>query len=211
MNAEIGIENLCLARDALTALDIRYFLIDGTLLGLVRNCCFIDEQSNEEDIDVGVMAEDFTVPRFETYKSLMRQNGFTLHCQFGEWGKCFRYQWNRKNIMLDLCFYLRRGDQRIGHLFDLRYVIEISYPARLIEVLSPVDFYGETFMVPKDKEEVLAHLYGDWRTPRSDWDWRISPLNITNRTKVAKWRILRSRLRHRVLAALSAPLRPLRG
>jgi len=30
MDAEIGIENLILARDALTALNVRYFLMDGT-------------------------------------------------------------------------------------------------------------------------------------------------------------------------------------
>jgi hypothetical protein len=77
--------------------------------------------------------------------------------------------------MLDLCVFFRRGDQPVGHLFDSKCIIEISYPARLIEVLSPMDFYDKTFVAPKYKEDVLAHQYVDWTTPRTDWDWRTSP------------------------------------
>lgn len=197
MDAKSGLENLILARDALTALNLRYFLMDGTLLGLVRDGCFID---GDYDIDIGVFAEDFTVLSFGLYTSLMRRNGFTYQFQ-GVWGKFFVASWHRRNVRIDLCFYFRRGEQRILYACDFatRQVIEFSYPARLIETIAPVDFYGETFMAPKHKEAVLSHEYGDWKIPRRDWNWTTSPLNITRRTKITKWGMVESRLSSRIL------------
>lgn len=187
MDAQNGIEDLILARDALTAFNVRYFLMDGTLLGLVRDGCFID--SEKEDIDIGVLAEDFTVLSFGLYTSLMRRKGFTGSIT-GVWGKYLVVHWERKKIQVDLWFYFRRGDQRITYGFD-EDIIEFSYPAWQLETFAPVDFYGKTFMAPKHKEAVLAHQYGDWKIRRADWDWRTSPLNIAaRRPHIPKWKTL---------------------
>ena len=203
MDAEIGIENLILARDVLTALNVRYFLMDGTLLGLARNGCFIEW---DNDIDVGVLAEDFTVASFGRFASLMMGKGFSRKYVDGKWGKCFVSHWIRKNVMVDICFYFRRGDRRIAHMFDSRYIYEVFYPARLIETLSSVDFYGKTFMAPKYKEEVLAHAYGNWKIPRRgrDWVWNTSPLHITRRTRRPIWKSLQLRLSYRLRRIWSA-------
>lgn len=195
MDTKIGFENLILARDVFTALNVPYFLTDGTLLGLVRNGCFID---HDTDIDIGVLAEDFNVLSFGRYASLMRRKGFA-HQFLGVWGKCFIAHWHRENVMIDICFYFRRGDQRVAYMFDGPHIIESSYPAWLIETLSPVDFYGETFMAPKHKKAVLSHQYGDWKTPRTDWDWRTSPLHITRRTRKTNWNRLQIRLTNCIL------------
>ena len=100
--------------------------------------------------------------------------GFTYRF-YGVWGKHFQIQCLRKNVQVDVFFYFRRGDQRITHGFDTHHIIAFSYPARLLETLAPVDFYGKTFMAPKHKEAVLTHQYGDWKIRRTDWDWRTSP------------------------------------
>jgi hypothetical protein len=197
MDAEIGIENLMLARDVLTTLNVRYFLMDGTLLGLVRNGRFID--SDNEDIDIGILAEDFNFVSFGRCTSLMRQKGFSVHFVDGRWGKDFIYQWRRKGIQLDLYFYFRRGDQRILHVYDSSDMIVYSYPAWMVENTSPVEFYGRTFMAPKYREAVLEHQYGDWKIRKKDWDWTTSPLNITFRMRRTKLKMLQTRLSNKIL------------
>lgn len=183
MDHTIALENLILARDALTAVNVRYFLVDGTLLGIVRNGSFIEW---DIDIDVAVLAEDFTSRSFARYASLMRSKGFT--CQFyGVWGKCFVAHWNRRGVRVDNWFYFRRGDRRIARGYSWSDIVEVFYPAYLIEERAPIDFSGEIFMAPKHKEAVLSHAFGgDWRIPKKEWDWRSSPPNIIRYTKTTK-------------------------
>jgi hypothetical protein len=196
MDAKIALENLVLARDALTQLKIPYFLADGTLLGLVRGGCFID---SDDDIDIGVLAEDFNILTFGLFASLMRRRGFFHRHFHGVWGKYFVAHWWRQDVVVDTGFYFRRGDQRITHGFDKSHIIEFSYPARLFEARSQVEFYGNTFMAPEDGTAVLSHQYGDWRVPRTDWEWKTSPPNITRRIRTTKWKMLQSRVSNRIL------------
>ena len=197
MDPQIGLENLVLARDALTALNVRYFLMDGTLLGLARNGAFIEWDG---DIDIGVIAEDFTFLSFLKYTAIMRSKGFTSQTH-GVWGKFFYAHWWRRDVQIDTWFYFRSGDRRYARAFawGTPDLVEFSYPAWLLETLTKVEFYGISFMVPRDKEAVLSHEYGDWRVPKTDWDWRYSPLNITHRIKVTKSEAFLARLSNKVL------------
>lgn len=195
MDVELGLENLTLAGDALTSLKIPYFLTDGTLLGFVRNGHFIEW---DNDIDIGVFAEDFNICSFWRYASIMRRHGFTYRF-YGVWGKNFVAHWRRNNVLVDVSFYFRQGNQRIVNMFTTHHIIELSYPARLIESLQPVTFYGKTVMAPKYDEAVLSHQYGDWKIPRTDWDWRTSPLNITHRTRITRWKMLQERVSNGIM------------
>lgn len=195
MDTKIGLENLILARDALTSLNVRYFLIDGTLLGLVRNGSFLD---SDEDVDIGVLAEDFNIRSFGLYTSRMRGKEFAPDF-YGVWGSSFIAQWWRKNVFVDLAFYFRRDDQRVAYGFYAGEIIEFSYPAWLIETHSPIEFLGQSFMAPKHEEAMLSHQYGNWQIPRADWDWTKSSLHITSRTRMTKWKKLQHRLSNRVV------------
>jgi phosphorylcholine metabolism protein LicD len=185
-----ALENLILARDVLVAFNVRYFLMDGTLLGLVRTGEFIEWDT---DIDVGVLCEDFTVLSFADYASAMKRKGFKYQL-FGVWGTCFIVKWYRKNVTIDICFYFKRSDKRLGYCFYGDEIIELSYPAKLIESLSSIEFHGETFAVPQHKEAVLTRQYGDWRIPRRDWQWHSSPLNITGRRAVNAFEKMKMRI-----------------
>jgi hypothetical protein len=196
MDSKFGIETLTLARDALATFNVRHFLIDGTLLGLVREGRFLDK--DDEDIDIGVLAEDFTIYSFGLFRALMRRKGFSLEHFDGVWGTYFVTVWFRDNLELDVFFYFRRGNQRIAYELDSSHIRGYYYPAWLIENLSPVDFYGKSFMAPKHKEAVLAHQYGDWTIPRPDWDSKTSSHNI-DLTRRTRWNLLQSRLSNALL------------
>jgi hypothetical protein len=198
MDANVGLENLILARDQLSALGVRYFLMDGTLLGLVRDGRFIDSEG--EDLDIGVLAEDFNVLSFGLFTSMMRRHGFVFHFP-GIWGKNFISHWWRKNTQVDVYFYFRRGDQRFTRAFDVKsdQFVEFSYPAWMIETTSRVQFYGNMFTIPRHSEAVLTHQYGNWKVRQVEWDWTISPLNITFRATATRWQMLQSYLSRRML------------
>jgi hypothetical protein len=176
-----GLENLVIAREVFADLGVRYFLMDGTLLGLVRDGKFIER--DDEDLDIGLFAEDFDLVTFCLLVTKMIEKGFDPvwgGCT-DSFGKSFVLPWWRKGVKLDLDFYVRLGDRRIIQCAykNLRF----WYPADMIERLCPVEFLGEVFMVPEKKEAVLAHQYGDWKTPKvMDWDWSTSPLNIVQQT-----------------------------
>ena len=154
METHTALENLILVRDVLSALKVRYFLSDGTLLGLTRNGRFIEW---DNDIDVGILAEDFNVRTFGLCAAGMKQNGFSYHFR-GGWKKNLTARWLRQNVQVDFFFYFRLGDQRVFRLFDTDEIIEYRYPAKLIEELVPVNFYGLSFMVPKERESVAPIL-----------------------------------------------------
>jgi len=173
-----GIRNLTIARDVLTELGVRYFLIDGTLLGLVREKNFIP---HDKDLDIGVFAEDFTPLTFGLCVSKMMEQGFILQHCYGEWDKHFEAAWRRKDLKLDFFFYFKKENKRVFTAYKGNDVIEYWYPSSMIELLAPVSFLGETFTAPRDPEAVLRHKYGDWKTPDKNWDWAYSPLNVVKK------------------------------
>jgi phosphorylcholine metabolism protein LicD len=197
MDTQTALENLILARNVLEAVKVRYFLIDGTLLGLTRGGRFIEW---DDDIDVGIFAEDFNVRTFGLFAAAMKQNGFSYHTE-GGWKRTLTAHWWRKNLRIDFSFYFRRGDQRVIWVCAKDEFIEFSYPAKLIEELVSVDFYGSPFMVPKEREAVLTHSYGDWKVPRTDYNWKTSPLHISARTKTTTGKRVRSFLSRHALRA----------
>lgn len=170
-------------RDVLSAMSLRYFLIDGTLLGAVRECGFIP---HDLDIDLGVFAEDW-FPELVTafVAELEMSKEIKLHHQFGEFDKYFELAFTRDGIKIDLFFYRREEDKRIFHAFmhggrDLPAdVITYEYPAHLIERLTLIPFMGDFYMAPENCVAVLECKYGkDWRTPVKEWDWRYGPHNV---------------------------------
>ena len=43
-------------------------------------------------------------------------------------------------------------------------------------------FLGRTWLRPRDPAAELEALYGDWRTPRPDWDYHANPSIVERRS-----------------------------
>lgn len=158
-----------------------HFLVDGTLLGAIRDGDFIE---HDTDIDIGVMAEQWTPFMLGLVLDSLSTHGFGLVHVLGELDKYFEVSVRRDGIKCDLFYYRREGDKRIFHAFRNggrnlpEDVITYEYPAELIEKLRFETFNGYPYPIPSNPEKVLALKYGaTWRTPVKKWDWADGPKN----------------------------------
>lgn len=161
-------ENLIDAVALLEALGLRPFLVDGTLLGAVREGGFI---AHDKDVDIGLMADEW-VPGIDT---ALTKAGFAVWKVYGERGRGLQYSFTRHGIKLDIFFYYR-GESELFHAAWLKGdPIRYGYPTF---ELSPLMFLGRQFMAPADPEQFLRTKYGqDWRRPVVNWDWAWGPRN----------------------------------
>jgi len=165
----------------LTEYGIRHFLIDGTLLGAVREGDFI---AHDLDMDIGVFAEDWTAMKLFALTTELQKQGIDLVHQLGDFDKYFELAFRRDGIKIDLFFYRRDGEYRVFHAFRNGGrnlpddVITYEYNAELIENIKPMYFQNESYPAPADPIAVLEAKYGhEWRTPVTKWDWADGPNN----------------------------------
>ncbi len=171
-----------------------FFLIDGTLLGAVRDGGFI---TYDTDIDVGVWSEDFQQPALDA----LTENGFRVRRQIGPNDRGLSVSLVWKNIYIDV-FPFTRGEY---FSTDMK-MPKIHLRTRLRPFgLAPIEFLGHHFLAPDPPEQYLEDGYGpDWRTPVQNWSYRYSPPNLfvvggpvsKLRYAIKRWYRL-NRLRHR--------------
>lgn len=187
MNNENALKNLVDAVDCIEMIEKKCFLIDGTLLGVIREGNFI---AHDLDLDLGVYMEDWEISDFMFFVDSMERKDFTLHHTFGEWGRHFEASFKRHDIKIDLFFYYKAEDKRRFNAFlnggrtlpaD---ILTYEYEADLIENLKEVEFKGHKFMIPAEPEKVLVAKYGeDWKTPNTSWRWDFDPKNLISQGK----------------------------
>lgn len=165
----------------LSRFGLRSFLIDGTLLGLVREGDYI---AHDTDVDLGVFAEEWNVEIVgEVVKAMMMQKIMIKH-MFGNFADHFEMTLFRDNLKCDLFFYRRERKWRIFHAFKNGGkklpddVITYEYPAEMIENLSLTSFRGSMYSIPSNYLGVLEYKYGNWRVPIKNWDWQYGPRNV---------------------------------
>jgi hypothetical protein len=49
-------------------------------------------------------------------------------------------------------------------------LILLIFPKRYFEKLDTMKFYGTTFNIPSDVENLLKYRYGEWRKPDKEWE-----------------------------------------
>jgi hypothetical protein len=182
MNTDVAKLILQDVHAVLNEIGLTHFLIDGTLLGAVREGDFI---AHDTDIDLGVLFEEWEARTVFDLTHRLNQKRLVLNHQFGDFDHHFELSFHRDGIKIDLFFYRRDGEYRIFHAFKngARHMptdlITYEYPAALIENLKPLAFHGESYPAPTDPVAVLECKYGpNWRTPVTDWDWQYGPRNV---------------------------------
>ena len=151
INPEIAFENLSLLVDVLNKARIPVSPAYGSLLGIIRENGFIEW---DEDIDLFILKEDKE--------------------------KFLNALWDLKKVGFDLI-----RDVRVGHLYSVIrkgeyvdfYIMDSVTPEirtthgggfvfeKYLKDLIDWDFNGLTIKVPREYEECLEFMYGDWRTP----------------------------------------------
>lgn len=168
MNPRSAHNNLVDATRALTQAGLRPFLVDGTLLGAVREGDFI---AHDRDVDLGLFIEDWRAGLARRLVSA----GFAHRKTYGAVDRGLQYSFRRSGIKLDTFFYYRDGDTVYHAAWLDGEPIRYDYPAFR---LAPLTFRGQAFLAPEDPEAFLRAKYGpDWRIPVTTWDWAWGPRN----------------------------------
>jgi len=150
----------------LDQLSIKFWLVDGTALGTVREGSII---TNDQDIDLRVWASDWNFPI--VFKKLI-SNGFickkirdTKHYGNLSPGSVIR----KRGIKIDIClgYYYPLEDKIVVLAYKPMSNVSVL-PARFFKDDYFINFMDIKARVPNPPEEYLKIRYGkDWRIPRA--------------------------------------------
>lgn len=148
---------------------VPYFLVGGTLLGIVREGSLL---AHDKDVDVAVLNEDLTPEIKEKIKS---------HSQFrveskahGENGQLSFYF---DDTGFDIFPMTLIGENRF---FNQRGELGLWWPKDMVEKpWSDIQYRGITWKAPKDINGFLDHMYGDWHVEDKKFNWETHSLNFT--------------------------------
>jgi hypothetical protein len=134
--------------------EIPMFLVSGTLLGCIRDG---DLLAHDKDIDVGIWED---IPRDQLMKAL-RSCGL-FYVLYSRAHEIVRIK-HVNGIAIDV-FYHYRGVDGVRH-----GGVKVSWHNTPFS-LTERNFLGEKFLIPEDYDRYLTENYGDWKTPKIDFD-----------------------------------------
>ena len=176
--------------DALTSLDVNWWVSNGTLLGIVREGNFI---VHDPDMDVTVQVGIEEISKVE--KAILNA-GFTISKSWGlpgeglEWALKFPQpegaKWQFGKIKIDVFFADVREDGLTVSAYKGSQVRQVRYPHPQLKS-HHVEAWGFDVQVPAETEGFLEVEYGpEWRVPVEKWDYWTSPQNISSGPTKAK-------------------------
>lgn len=169
IDRDVALENLKILLDVLNKKGITVIPACGTLLGIIREHDFIEW---DEDIDLFILAED---------KDKLLDAFWDLKEQGLELIRSYRYghlySIMRNNEYID--FYIM---EKISPEVRTNYGPDFVFEKYLTDLID-WKFRGVTVKVPRDYDECLSILFGDWRTPVQ---WR--------NYELGKWTIFKMRI-----------------
>ena len=160
-------------RDALAccqSLQLRPFLVLGTLLGYCRDGGFIEHDS---DVDLGLMEEDYA--RRTEIIDLMKARGYLVRMNTNDEVSFYkRGFWNSRvsGCFLDFWRFKRQGDKVVWVFDDGPHVHQtFVLSADIFDDFTKTRFLGRhDVLIPAKAEKFLDESYGDWRVRRTDWN-----------------------------------------
>ena len=151
-------------------MNVKYFLFLGTLLGEIREKRFIPV---DKDLDIGIFQEEFD----KVYKDLIKE--FKIK-EFKVQLKYHNKEAREKNIIsgfkiakhfnseihCDVCCF--KKIKKWSYYPRNKIAELLVYPAKELENLKKIEFYGRQVLVPYNSELFLELTYGkDWRIPHT--------------------------------------------
>ena len=139
---------------ALEYAGIEMFLISGTLLGCIREGRPL---SHDKDIDVGIWDD---VPEEKLASAIHRSGMFFFIHSHTPWLVRVRHL---NGIPLDLFYHYREPNTYWHGATKLKWH---NSPF----TLKPTRFLNASFLIPADHDTYLRENYGDWVTPKTEFD-----------------------------------------
>ena len=146
------------------------FLIDGTLLGHVRERGFV---RGDTDIDLGMWAEDHDPAMI----AALEGEGFAFVNASGDGRHLPILKFRAGEITIDVSFFKRSGAVATTHHYAGRRPLRATFPRF---GLAKALFQGIPVQIPDPPEQYLAAIYGpDWQHPVTAWKFRYAAHNLT--------------------------------
>ena len=146
--------------EVLESLEVPYFLVEGTLLGAVRDGTFI-----RWDWDVGIaLMYETAMQKLLRISAVLREKGFEVEVIFGSSAKVNARKYGTK---YELTIWRRRGKMRVRRGRRI--------PDHFFAACGEIQFMGRTYPCPSPAEGYLKFCYGNWRVPIMSEDtdtWR---------------------------------------
>jgi hypothetical protein len=147
---------------------IKYFLCDGTILGIVRDNRLIP---HDNDIDVSVVGD----VDLDALKTAFISNGYSVGRELYYRG-CIQQLifYSAHQVIFDICFWLDLGDE-----YYYQFVPELEkgrrQSKRYFDECDDVIFRERTYPTHANIKEWLRENFGDdWTIPKhSKGDWRL--------------------------------------
>ncbi len=168
--------------DVCRALGLRYFLVSGTFLGVVRDGAFI---GHDHDIDVGVFEQDLTealIPALSHSDRFVVNQVDTL-CLRQASDDTVRYAFMAKSAIIRLAHRSGISIDIFTHFHDGDLVWHGSSVHRWNNTrfdLKDYAFLGRSFKGAVDFDRYLTENYGpDWRIPKRDFNVNLDTPNLS--------------------------------
>ena len=176
-----AIRNLHVLHDVLeqSAMAGRTWAFGGLLLGWAREGDLLGHDC--DDVDFAYHADD--AHRFESIFGELDEAGFKLSLRYpGATGEATEYAFRRDGIKFDFFCLKPRADRfqyaSYGTIAGRPIVNIVEIPAQPLEEFH---FIGRTWLKVRDHAAELRALYGDWETPRPDWEYMDNPSIVERR------------------------------
>jgi fukutin len=187
MNEQMVIETMKRINNAFTQLNVPLWITDGTLLGYHREGNFI---GHDLDADFACHINNFSadiIPK-------LRENGIVVKHTMGNLKHGLEFALvlhpalleGIKRVKVDVFFFYDDiKTNTVWHAAWMGYKHNNYNPREMIKYrydkfdIERIQFKGMDLLAPskKDIEKILTAKYGDWKTPKTKWDWAYDPLN----------------------------------
>ena len=203
-NREDAIKVLQILIDTLKEHNIKYYLDFGTLIGAIRDKGLIPW---DDDIDISLLNEEdyVKIPQvlkdikrkhrlrtylltFEDTKKKREKRGEEVYQDSVDFTLNTNYQiakirtnnyfiFGRGNTCIDIFFKYTQKD----NIYWMAYGQVNSVPSSCLNgELEEIDFCGIKCSIPKEYNEYLTYKYGDWMTPKENWNHADDDLSINS-------------------------------